>query len=379
MSASRDPHPQAGPSATDDDVAYWLALLRCPGIGPARYQILLEHYQQPQQLFDLSPDELAGIKLPAASRNWLRQPDWTSIDRDLDWLNSDPRHHILTLHDPRYPASLKEIDSPPPLLYAKGDPALLRRQQLGIVGSRNPSAGGRENALNFARDLSQAGLTITSGLALGIDAAAHQGALQGTAKTIAVTGTGLDRLYPARNKALAYKIAEEGLIVSEFPIGTAPKPDHFPRRNRIISGLSLGVLVVEAAPQSGSLITARLAGEQGREVFAIPGSIHNPLAKGCHQLIRQGAKLVETVSDISEEIAPMLSAPSEQGRSVVNGSELNEEAKTLLPHIGYDPISIDSLIARSQLSADKVCANLLVLELAGMVCSAPGGHYIRAS
>lgn len=379
MSASRDPHPQAGPNASDDELAYWLALLRCPGIGPRRYQILLEHYQQPQQLFGLDRDELAEIKLPSASQNWLRRPDWSSIDRDLNWLNSDPQHHIISLHDPRYPEALKQTDSPPPVLFAKGELALLTRQQLGIVGSRNPSAGGRENALNFARDLSQAGLTITSGLALGIDAAAHQGALQGQGKTIAVTGTGLDRLYPARNKALAYQIAEEGLILSEFPIGTPPKPDHFPRRNRIISGLSLGILVVEAAPQSGSLITARLAGEQGREVFAIPGSIHNPLAKGCHQLLRQGAKLVETVTDITEEIAPMLAAATGQTHSLADDPELDDDAKKLLPHIGYDPISIDSLIERSQLSADRVCANLLVLELAGMVCSAPGGHYIRAS
>lgn len=379
MSAIRDHHSKAKPPTSDDELAYWLALLRCPSIGPRRFQVLLEHYQQPQQLFELESSELDQIKLPSAARHWLRNPDWPSIELDLNWLASNKEHRILNWQDPDYPSRLKEIDSAPPLLFTKGDISLLNKPQLAIVGSRNPSTGGKEMAQNFAYELSNTGLTVTSGLALGVDAAAHQGALSGAAKTIAVTGTGLDRLYPARNKNLAHQIAEEGLIISEFPIGTPPLPSHFPRRNRIISGLSLGVLVIEAALQSGSLITARLASEQGREVFAIPGSIHNPLAKGCHQLIRQGAKLVETVSHIIEELDSVFIQTPPPEKATTEAPILEEIAEKLLSFIGYDPISVDTLVERSQLGIDTVCSNLLVLELQGMVCSAPGGHYIRAS
>jgi len=378
MSATRDLHSRAEASSSHDELTYWLALHRCPGIGPRRFQVLLEYYQQPQKLFDLPASERRLISLPQEALDWLQSPDWRLIEQDLTWLNTEPHHHILTWHDSAYPARLREIDSAPPLLFAKGNLELLQHPQLGVVGSRNPSSGGRDNAYQFAQHLSRDGLTITSGLALGIDAAAHQGALLGPAKTIAVTGTGLDRIYPARNKRLAHQIADEGLIISEFPIGTPPLPDHFPRRNRIISGLSLGVLVIEAAPQSGSLITARLAGEQGREVFAIPGSIHNPLAKGCHQLIRQGAKLVECVDHIREELDGILAPQPQQLEIIHDDSELEPEALQLLTHIGYDPINIDTLIERSHLSAEAVCANLLVLELQGMVSSAPGGHYIKA-
>lgn len=271
-----------------------------------------------------------------------------------------------------------EISDPPPLLFVIGNPDLLQQSQLAMVGSRNPSVDGRENAQAFARELVNQGLVITSGLALGIDAAAHQGALAGDGLTIAVTGTGLDRVYPARHRALAKEIAARGALVSEFPIGTPALAENFPRRNRIISGLSLGTLVVEAAPQSGSLITARLAAEQGREVFAIPGSIHNPLARGCHQLIRQGAKLVESVADILEEIhvtyAPKASVTQDNSQTT---PDLDDNSLILWSNLGSAPTSVDTLVSRSQLTTEQVSSILLIMELQGWVTSAPGGMYLR--
>ncbi len=363
---------------TDTSLAAWLALLHCPGIGLRRYSVLLEHYHEPSRLLGAGASEINRLDLPNKTKQWLKQPDWRLIETDLNWLNSNADHHIINLHDQRYPPQLKQIDSAPPLLFIIGDSTLLSTHQLGIVGSRNPSAGGKENSFHFAQSLSQAGLTITSGMALGIDAAAHKGALANNGKTIAVTGTGLDRVYPARHRQLAHDIAANGAIVSEFPIGTPPLPDHFPRRNRIISGLSLGILVVEAAPRSGSLISARLANEQGLEVFAIPGSIHNPLARGCHQLIRQGAKLVETTTDIIEELSVRLNTVP----TLTPGSEadldLDSNTLELLSIVGHDPCGIDTLIERSKLSAEQISSILLVLELRGMVSSLAGGLYIRA-
>jgi DNA processing protein len=272
--------------------------------------------------------------------------------------------------------------TPPPLLYVHGDPELLSSLQLAIVGSRNPSPAGTNNAYEFARHLGAAGLTITSGLALGVDAASHRGALDAAASTIAVTGTGLDRVYPARNKDLAHKIVTNGgVLVSEFPIGEAPQAGNFPRRNRIISGLSLGTLVVEAALRSGSLITAKYAMEQGREVFAIPGSIHNPLAKGCHALIQQGAKLVETAQDIVSELAPLanVSLQIEQvmASNEKNQPDLDKDYQKLLDVMGYDPCPIDELISRSGLTAEEVSSMLLILELQNYVQLEPGGQYTR--
>ncbi|MFC1750489.1 DNA-processing protein DprA, partial [Pseudomonadota bacterium] len=290
----------------ENELSYWLALLHCPGIGPARFHKLIEYFSSPQQVFDCTTEELKNSGLPVASLNWLRDPDWSSIDKDIAWLKADSSHHVIPLSAPEYPALLKETSNPPPMLFVKGDPEILQMPQLGVVGSRNPSSGGKENAHSFAKSLSQSGLTITSGMAMGIDTAAHTGALNGSGLTIAVTGTGLDRVYPARNRKLAHSIAEQGALISELPIGTPPLADNFPRRNRIISGMSLGTLVVEAAPRSGSLITAKLASEQGREVFAIPGSIHNPLARGCHALIRQGAKLIESEEDILSELGALI-------------------------------------------------------------------------
>ncbi|MGH8552168.1 MAG: DNA-processing protein DprA, partial [Methylococcales bacterium] len=255
----------------------------------------------PATLFEEERHCLSELGLNQATIEYLKSPDWAAIDNDLEWLNQ-PGHQAVTLDDPRYPSRLKEIAVPPPVLFVTGEVSLLSTPQLAIVGSRNPSPSGIDIARDFAANLCGSGLTITSGMALGIDGAAHEGCLAAGGKTIAVLGTGPDRVYPARHKQLAWKIAERGCLVTEFPPGTRPKASNFPRRNRVISGLSLGVLVVEAAIESGSLITARLALEQGREVFAIPGFIHNPLARGCNALIKKGAKLVESVHDILEEL-----------------------------------------------------------------------------
>jgi DNA processing protein len=277
---------------------------------------------------------------------------------------------------------LREIPDPPPLLFVHGDPEVLHTPQLAMVGSRNPSVSGSETAREFAYHLATSGLSITSGLAIGIDGASHAGALDAGGITIAVTGTGLDRVYPASQHDLAHRIAEQGALVSEFPPQTQVKSGNFPRRNRIISGLALGTLVVEAAHKSGSLITARLASEQGREVFAIPGSIHNPMARGCHRLIRQGAKLVETANDVLEELAPLLQELEplpHQGtqESLELRDELDAEYQLLLKCMGFDPTPIDLLIERSGLTAEVVSSMLILLELEGHVSSAPGGIYCR--
>ena len=378
MDSSVLPQTSHNTSKDTTQLKYWLALLRCPGIGPIRFAALIEHCGSPDAVFDLGQLKSGALKLPPASLDWIKNPNWQAVDEDLAWLEADNNHHIITLADSHYPALLKEIDSPPPLLFVHGNPECLMAPQLGIVGSRNPSAGGKENAHNFAKALAQAGLAITSGLALGIDGIAHQGALSGNGTTIAVTGTGLDRIYPARHKKLGHQIIESGAIISEFPIGTPALADHFPRRNRIISGISLGTLVVEAALRSGSLITARLAAEQGREVFAIPGSIHNPLARGCHALIRQGAKLAETVEHIIEELGPLahvnLSSTNTTNKPL---PDLDANSLKVLKNLGHDPTSIDTLVERSELTPEVVSSILLVLELQGMVSSTPGGLYIR--
>ena len=273
-----------------------------------------------------------------------------------------------------------QLPDPPPLLYAHGNIELLCMPQLAMVGSRNPSSSGRQTATDFARHLGAAGLVITSGLALGIDAASHQGALDAGAGTIAVTGTGLDRVYPASHRELARSIAASGVLVSELPTGTPPLAENFPRRNRIISGLSLGTLVVEAAIRSGSLITARLAAEQGREVFAIPGSIHNPLARGCHRLIREGAKLVETASDVIDELGALAAACEPAAATAAQPDapvELDQDYLQLLEYMGFDEISIDRLVEQGQLTPAEVSSMLLQLEMGGFVAASHGGRYIR--
>lgn len=367
------------------DLAYWLALLHAPGVGPITFLALLDYYTTPRAVFEGGVNNgLIAPRLGAATLAYLRNPDWATVEQDLAW-QAQPDNHIITLHDPAYPSLLRQIADAPPLLFVRGQPGVLARPQLAMVGSRNPSAGGKEIAHDFARHLASVGLTITSGLALGIDAASHQGALSAGGVTLAVTGTGLDRVYPARHRDLAHRIAEHGALVSEFPPGTPPLAENFPRRNRIISGLSVGVLVVEAALQSGSLITARLAGDQGREVFAIPGSIHNPLARGCHALIRQGAKLVENVHDILEELGTYNlnmqgeSPPQETDFGSDMGVTVDDNQLNLLSFMDFSPASVDLLVERSGLTPEQVSSMLLVLELHNRVESVAGGLYIRVN
>jgi DNA processing protein len=364
-----------------EELRCWLALIRAPGMGGHRLVSLLDRLDSLSELFRLPTDRLADLGIPRRTAAYLSSGRWHRADADLAWLEQ-PHNHLITLRDPRYPLLLKEIADPPPVLFVHGDPGILNFPQLAIVGSRNPSHSGKETAFDFARQLAAAGLTITSGLAIGIDGASHKGALAAGSTTVAVTGTGLDRVYPARQRELARQIGEQGALVSEFSLGTPPLPANFPRRNRIISGLSVGTLVVEAAQRSGSLITARIAGEQGREVFAIPGSIHNPMARGCHALIRQGAKLVEQASDILEELAPLLAGLNAACETNCNSSQskrskLDGEYHSLLDSMGFDPVAADQLIERSGLTADVVSSMLLLLELEGYVSSAPGGRYCR--
>jgi len=297
---------------------------------------------------------------------------------DEDWLRL-PGNHLISPGDDAFPELLRQIPRPPGPLYVKGEPGLLQMPALAIVGSRNPTAGGRRNAYEFARHLGAAGFCIVSGLAEGIDTAAHRGALDAGAATVAFLGHGIDRVYPASNHELAHEIAARGALVSEFPLGTHPDKALFPQRNRLISGMSLGTLVVEAARRSGSLITARLAGEQGREVFALPGSIHNPLARGCHKLIRDGAKLVETAEDIVAELAPLsshlLQTSLESTTSHTVPPTGDDDYAQLRRFIGHDPISVDELARNSGLTIDKVSSMLLILELKGEVESLSGGRY----
>jgi len=301
-----------------------------------------------------------------------------SKENDDQWLAA-ARHRIIPQGDDDFPQLLDEIPNPPHLLYVDGDPEILHLPALAIVGSRNPSKGGERNAFEFARHLATVGFTIVSGLAQGIDTAAHRGALAAGGKTIAFLGHGIDRIYPASNKDLAEEIAAYGALVSEFPLGTHPGREHFPQRNRLISGLSLGTLVVEAARRSGSLITARLAAEQGREVFALPGSIHNPLARGCHELIRQGGKLVETSDDIVSELAPLvgqlLQNTMESTSKEKTEESLDDEYVQLRNSMGHDPISVDQLAANSGLTIDQVSSMLLILELEGKIEALHGGQY----
>ena len=300
----------------EDERAFWLALHRTKGLGPVGQTKLVNAFPSVKQIFSADGHTLKTFGLNDKSITSICKPDWKNIEADLAWLD-EPTHHMITIDSKDYPPLLREIPDPPIVLFAHGCLERLKNCQIGIVGSRNPDTAGRKLANEFARELVIAGATVTSGLALGIDACSHQGALDAGGHTIAVTGNGLDMIYPARHKALAEKIVDNGILVSEFPPGTKPMPANFPRRNRIISGMSTGVLVIQAALRSGSLITARYAMEQGREVFAIPGSIHNPLAKGCHNLIKQGAKLVESVNDIVEELGSLV--------TVVMGENITEK------------------------------------------------------
>ena len=315
------------------------------------------------------------------TRIWLEHPDWAATEKNQRWLEQAGAT-LLPYTDPTYPALLRQISDPPMVLFLRGELNLLNQPQLAMVGSRNPSTEGRRNAEEFAAYLSRCGLSIVSGMAMGIDAASHRGALKGGGATVAVWGTGLDKPYPPSHRELAEEIAQQGLLVSEYLPGTPPLPHNFPRRNRIISGLSVGTLVVEAAQTSGSLITARLASEQGREVFAIPGSIHNPLARGCHRLIREGAKLVESAGDVLEELAPLLKlepANVVQTLPIPADAADDPEYRLLLNSMDHAPTSIVSLVERTGLTTDVVSSMLLMLELQGQVEATPGGHYSRVT
>jgi len=366
-------------STPSDETAAWCALLRAPGTGAQTLNPLLSSNNTARQLIEHPP-----ATIPAILRDYLRDPDWKGVEADMRWLEQ-PHNGLLRITDPGYPARLRELPNPPSALFLHGDPDLLSLPQLAIVGSRNPSTGGRRNAHAFAEHLAAAGLVIDSGLATGIDAEAHRGALDADGLTLAVTGTGLDRVYPAKNRSLAHTIAMTGLLVSEFPTGTPPLPANFPRRNRILAGLSLGTLVVEAALKSGSRITARLATEAGREVFAIPGSIHNPLSRGCHALIRDGAKLVETAEHILEELAPLLGesgfrireATPASAQSATESEPVDTQHRQLLDAMGFDPVTTDELVKRTGFPAAEVSSILLLLELQGHVSSGAGGLFTQ--
>ena len=381
-----------------DELGAWLRLTLTPGIGNGAARRLLARFGLPQSIFQQTEAALQ-LCVPAAQAKALREipQGWEALwQTTAQWLANaapqGPARAIVSLGDLRYPQALLDTEDPPLLLYLMGPASLLEHQPfpsdrcLAVVGSRNPTAQGAENARLFARALCGAGLTIVSGLALGVDAAAHEGALEaatsaGTmAATIAVVGTGLDRVYPRKNLDLAHRIAAHGLIVSEYPLGTPPLPANFPKRNRIISGLSQGTLVVEAALASGSLITARMAAEQGREVFAIPGSIHAPQSRGCHALIRQGAKLVESAQDVLEELKiPATTVPGlpHEGVNAPGAAASDETEDPVLAALGYDPMGLDALIARTGMDASTLQVALLELELDGRIARLPGGLFQR--
>ena len=370
-----------------DDLPYWLALHKISGIGPQTLGLIFKQFTDPKVLFD-SPGAIKQLDLTPARRKALetalKTPDWQAVEQDLLWSEA-PENHIIVINQAQYPELLKQIHSPPAILFVKGQPKILNDIQLAMVGSRNPSVDGHESAWQFAHHLARHGMVITSGMALGIDAQSHYGALAANGKSIAVAGTGLDRIYPARHKELAWKLAEQGAIVSEYPLGVGPLKQNFPQRNRIISGLSVGTLVVEAALKSGSLITAHTALEQGREVFAIPGSIHNPLSRGCHQLLKSGAKLVETADDILEELSSLMLASRmmhsdnttdeiKANHQPAINSLLPKVQQQILKNIGYSPMSIDTLIVRSGLNAAEINANLVLLEVDDYIQTHPGGQ-----
>lgn len=351
----------------DANIASWITLTQVPGLGNEGLRRLLQAFGSPRSVLEASRGALSEHVRPAVVNAIIAT---SHLEAQLEpitvWLE-DPLNSVLTVADPEYPQSLLNTPDPPLLLYVKGRVDLLNARSLAVVGSRNASTQGLRNARSFARAISDAGLCIVSGMAQGIDAAAHSGGLEGSGYSVAVVGTGLDKVYPAANRELAHQLASAGAIISEFPLGTPPLAANFPRRNRIISGLSLGCLVVEASLQSGSLITARLALEQGREVFAIPGSIHSPQSKGCHALIKQGAKLVETSQDVLEEL----------GWSVDRTPREPNADHPLFRHFGFDPFDLASLSERSGLTIGELSAILLQLELEGHVASLPGGLYQR--
>jgi DNA processing protein len=365
-----------------DELRAWLTLAHVSGVPGGVLAELLPHCDSAARIVAASPAVLRNANMDRLI-DGLKSVDSAAVDQDLRWLEH-AGHHFIHWGAAEYPRLLTQLSDAPVGLYVRGNPRVLSQPQLAMVGSRNPTPPGRDTAYEFAAHLARCGLTITSGLAVGIDTASHQGALAGDGITLAVCGTGLDSVYPSSNADLAASIVAQGALLSEFPIGTPPLKHNFPRRNRLIAGLALGTLVVEAAVRSGSLITARLAGEQGREVFAIPGSIHNPMARGCHQLIRQGAKLVETAQDILVELGPLAGAlrmPVDASKPAdVSGnstSPLDKDYEILLDAFGFAPSGMDLLVQRTRLKADVVASMLLILELDGRIESYPGGLYVR--
>ena len=357
----------------DPELGSWLQLALTPGLGPATLRKLLREFGLPHAVLARKHGDLLPYTGAAALDALHSLPVREAVQRALDWA-SEARHFVVTLADEGYPRPLLEIADPPPLLYAHGRLELLQRAALAVVGSRNATAQGERNAEEFARALSRSGLTIVSGLALGIDAAAHRGGLGGPGSTIAVLGTGIDLVYPQRNAALAAEVAERGLLLSEFPLGTPAAAHNFPKRNRLISGLARGCLVIEAATASGSLITARSAAEQGRDVFAVPGSIHSPLSKGCHALIKTGAKLVECADDVLSELSGFHASGA---ATTIAVADQGLDASSLLAHMGHDPVDVDALCARAGLPVDQVSSELLRLELDGRITVLPGGLFQR--
>ncbi|WP_231758922.1 DNA-processing protein DprA [Microbulbifer elongatus] len=373
-----------------DALTSTLALLRLEGIGPGLYWQLVERFGSAEAVLQLSPRQLPR-KLPDRANAQLAEFQRFSLDSELgQWALAERQRcaeeciYLLHREDDNYPALLKQIDRPPPLLYVTGDPEALSLPQVAVIGARRASRAGLDNAEAFSADLAAAGFAITSGLALGVDAAAHKGALRSEGKTVAVLGTGVDRIYPVRNAVLAEQIvAGGGAIVSEMPLGTAPEAGNFPRRNRVISGLSLGTLLVEAAVRSGSLITARLALEQNREVFAIPGSIHNPMARGCHHMIKHGAQLVETSADIVTQLGGLLSGMAEQPSlfddPATPTQALPPDQRSLIAALGGDLRSIEQLAQDTGGDTGDLMANLLHLELEGLVEQLPGGYQLTGN
>ncbi|HET9650713.1 MAG TPA: DNA-processing protein DprA [Usitatibacter sp.] len=356
------------PTLEQQEPIAWLRLTLVPGVSPRAQQALLAALGSPQAVIDASGATLAGIAGTDVAQALARGPEPALLEQTLAWL-SLPGHHLVTLADEEYPRALLEGAAPPCVLYANGRRELLNTPAIAIVGSRNATPQGTRDAEAFAQSLSDAGLCVVSGLARGIDAAAHRGGLKGRSSSVAVMGTGADRVYPAANRDLARALAQDGCLLTEFPVGTPASAGNFPRRNRLISGLARGVLVVEAALHSGSLITARLAAEQGRDVFAIPGSIHSSLSKGCHELIRQGAKLVESAQDVLVELGlaqPAVQRPPE-----------HHEEDPLLGKMGFAPVSIDQMVELTGLAAASLAAQLSRLEVEGRVQALPGGWFQR--
>jgi DNA processing protein len=370
-----------------NNLPYFLALNRIPTIGPRTVAKLLKKWPNLQHLFELSELDLEQAGLPKPLAQAIKSIDWKLVDTDLHWM-SQPNQYLLTWESEQYPALLKEIHDPPIVLYAKGNLNAFQNTRLAIVGTRKPSISGSDNAKYFAKALSAHSVTIVSGLALGIDAQAHLGCLEAKGSTIAVMGTGIDCIYPKRHLALATDLQQNGLLLSEFPLGSLPIAGHFPRRNRIISGLSLATLVIEAAVRSGSLITARFAMEQNRDVLAIPSSIHNPQARGCHLLLQQGAKLVTSLSDVLEELGLQQTRVTKHGKTSVPEKPFEGidtlrkkpiptiQRKGMLDCIGYETTTIDEIVVRSQYNIEEVMCALAELQLQGLIIDVPGG-YIR--